>query len=476
MGSEGEVVSFDRLSSADSTFLHIEDGVSHMHVGSIGIFEGPAPGYGALLDMIASKLDGVPRYRQTVRSVPFNLGRPVWVDDPHFHLEYHVRQTALGSPGGEAELRRLVGRLMSQQLDRTKPLWELWFVEGLEDDHWALVSKTHHAMVDGVAATELLSILFDTSPDAVVVEAEPWHPSAQPSPLELATTAMAETMRSPYEQFRALRSSTRISRQAWSQAADLTRGFVALAGTLQPPAVSSLNGPIGPHRRYSWASTSVDDVRKVRKAFGGSFNDVVLAATAGAFRQLLLSRGESVERPVRSLVPVSVRTRDTSGRAIGDGTLANKVSGMFADLPVGIEDPVERLAAVTSQMNYLKSSHEAVAAEALTSLGGFTPPAVLALGARVASKAPQRSYNTVTTNVPGPQQPLFVLGRQMLKVFPYVPLGGQVRLGVAIFSYNGQVNFGVTGDYDTTPDIDVFCHGLEDTMTAMVKVATASKA
>jgi len=217
--------------------------------------------------------------------------------------------------------------------------------------------------------------------------------------------------------------------------------------------------PHRPHRRYSWASTSVDDVRKVRKAFGGSFNDVVLAATAGAFRQLLLSRGESVERPVRSLVPVSVRTRDTSGRAIGDGTLANKVSGMFADLPVGIEDPVERLAAVTSQMNYLKSSHEAVAAEALTSLGGFTPPAVLALGARVASKAPQRSYNTVTTNVPGPQQPLFVLGRQMLKVFPYVPLGGQVRLGVAIFSYNGQVNFGVTGDYDTTPDIDVFCHG-----------------
>jgi diacylglycerol O-acyltransferase len=215
----------------------------------------------------------------------------------------------------------------------------------------------------------------------------------------------------------------------------------------------------------------VEEVRTIRHGLGGSFNDVVLAAITGAFRDLLLSRGESVDRSVRTLVPVSVRTRDASGRAIGDGTLANRVSAMFADLPVGVEDPVERLAAVTAQMDHLKSSHEAVAAQALTSLGGFAPPAVLALGARVAGKTAQRNLNTVTTNVPGPQQTLYVLGRQMLKAFPYVPLGGQVRLGVAIFSYDGQVNFGVTGDYDSVPDIDLFCLGIEDAMKAMLKAA-----
>jgi len=464
-------MSYDRLSPVDSTFLHVEDGVSHMHVGSIGIFEGPAPRYADLLQMISSKLHLVPRYRQVISTVPFDLGRPVWVDDPHFNIEYHVRQTALGSPGGEEELRRLVGRLMSQQLDRTKPLWEIWFVEGLEDDHWALVSKTHHAMVDGVSGTELLSVVFDTERDAEPLPVQPWRPSAQPSSVSLATTAMADTIRSPYEQFRALRASLRFSRQALSQAADLTKGFFTLAGTLRPHPVSSLNGPIGPHRRYAWATSSVEEVRTIRHGLGGSFNDVVLAAITGAFRDLLLSRGESVDRSVRTLVPVSVRTRDASGRAIGDGTLANRVSAMFADLPVGVEDPVERLAAVTAQMDHLKSSHEAVAAQALTSLGGFAPPAVLALGARVAGKTAQRNLNTVTTNVPGPQQTLYVLGRQMLKAFPYVPLGGQVRLGVAIFSYDGQVNFGVTGDYDSVPDIDLFCLGIEDAMKAMLKAA-----
>jgi WS/DGAT/MGAT family acyltransferase len=461
----------DRLSPLDSTFLHVEDAVSHMHVGSVGIFEGPAPVYRELLDMIAGKLPLVPRYRQVVRTVPLGLGRPVWVDDPHFNLEYHVRQTALGSPGGEGELRRLVGRLMSQQLDRTKPLWEVWFVEGLEDDHWALVSKTHHAMVDGVSGTELLSIMFDVTRETPTLAPDEWAPPPAPSSLALATDAVTTTLRSPYEQLRGLRAGTRLPRQAAAQVCDVLRGLRALAPTLRPTPTSSLNGPIGPHRRYSWASVTVDEVKQVRRGLGGSFNDVVLTVIAGGFRDLLQGRGESVERSVRTLVPVSVRTRDESGKAIGDGTLANKVSAMFAQLPVDIDDPVERLHAVSTQMQHLKESRQAVAAEALTSLGGFTPPAVLAVGMRVATKSAQHNVNTVTTNVPGPQVPLYVLGREMLRAYPFVPLAGQVRVGVAIFSYNGLVTFGVTGDYDAVPDIDVLSEGIEHAMGVLLKEA-----
>jgi len=274
--------------------------------------------------------------------------------------------------------------------------------------------------------------------------------------------------RSPYEQLRGVRAATRVPRQALAQLADVSRGLVALTGVVRPTPASSLNGPIGPHRRYAWYSVAVDDIKVVRKGLGGTFNDVVLTGITGGFRALLLSRGESVERVVRTLVPVSVRARDLSGRAVGDGTLDNKVSAMFADLPVGIDDPVERLRSLAAQMGGLKESRQAVAGEALTSLSGFAPPMLLALGTRIAAKAAQRNVNTVTTNVPGPQLPLYVLGRRMLKAFPYVPLAGQIRVGVAIFSYDGQVNIGVTGDYDTTPDLDVLCEGIGATIEELV--------
>jgi WS/DGAT/MGAT family acyltransferase len=243
-----------------------------------------------------------------------------------------------------------------------------------------------------------------------------------------------------------------------------------MAGLVRATPVSSLNGPIGPHRRYAWSSTSVDDIKKVRKRLGGTFNDVVLASITNGFRELLLSRGEDIDRVVRSLVPVSVRPRDASGKAVGDGTFENKVSAMFAELPVNIEDPVERLHAITVQMDGLKDSKQAVAGEALTSMSGFAPPMLLALGMRLATRAAQRNVNTVTTNVPGPQFPLYAAGRKMLRAFPYVPLGGQMRIGIAIFSYDGEVNFGITGDYDTTPDLDVLTGGIEDGMAQMVKL------
>lgn len=462
----------DRMSPLDATFLHVEDAVTHMHIGSVLMFEGPAPAYDELLAAVVGKLPLLPRYRQVVRFVPLQLGRPVWADDEHFNVEYHVRHTALPPPGGEVELRRLVGRVMSQQLDRSKPLWELWMVEGLDEGRWAVLSKTHHCMVDGVSGTELVTVLLDMTPDTAPPAPEPWRPGAPPSSLGLAADALATLARSPYEQVRAARAATRVPRQAVAQLRELGRGVAAMSAVARPGPVSSLNGPIGPHRRYAWASTTVDDIRQVRKAFGGTFNDVVLAAITAGFRQLLESRGEHIDRVVRTLVPVSVRSRDPSGRAVGDGRYDNQVSAMIAELPVGIADPVDRLHAVSAQLADLKESRQALAGEALTSLSGFAPSMLLALGARIATKTAQRNVNTVTTNVPGPQLPLYLAGRRMLTAYPYVPLAAQCRIGVAIFSYDGEVNFGLTGDYDAVPDIDVLSRAIRQGMDDLVGRAT----
>jgi diacylglycerol O-acyltransferase len=460
----------DRLSPQDASFLHIEDHVSHMHIASVAIFEGPPPPFADVVAMVDAKLELVPRYRQKVRTVPFELGRPVWVDDPYFNIEYHLRHTALPSPGGESELRKLVGRVMAQQLDRSKPLWEIWVVENLEDGRWAMLAKTHHALVDGVSGTDLLAVIMDLSPDAVRPEPSRWAPRPEPSGLQLVVDALENIVQSPYEQVRAARAQTRALRRMAGYVLEVTGGLFSLAGLVRPTAPSSLNGPLGPHRRYAWATTSVDDIKRVRKALGGTFNDVVLASITNGFRELLLSRGENVDRVVRSLVPVSVRPRDMSGKAVGDGTYENKVSAMFAELPIDIDDPALRLRVITEQMKDLKDSSQALAGEALTSMSGFAPPMLLALGMRLATRAAQRNVNTVTTNVPGPQFPLYAAGRRMIRAFPYVPLGGQIRLGIAIFSYDGEVNFGITGDYDSTPDIDILAGGIQDGMTQMLKV------
>jgi diacylglycerol O-acyltransferase len=461
----------DRLSPLDSSFLHVEDRVNQLHIGSIAIFEGPEPPFEDFVAMVAGKLPLVPRYRQVVQEVPLDLGRPVWVDDPDFNIEYHIRHTALPAPGGQAELRKLVGRIMSQQLDRTKPLWEIWVVQGLEDDQWGMVAKTHHAMVDGVSGTELLAVIMDTAPKRSAPVPDDWHPSPLPSGARLAAEAAVDLLRSPYEQLRAVRSATRVPRQALHELGLVVRGISAYAGVLRSNPVSTLNGPIGPHRRVAWADTTVEDVKTVRKGLGGTFNDVVLAAITAGFRQLLLSRGEAVDREVRTLVPVSVRARDVTGRAIGDATYDNKVSAMFATLPVGIEDPAGQLHAITAQLQGLKDSREAVAGEALTSLSGFAPPMLLALGMRLAGRLQQRNINTGTTNVPGPQFPLYAAGRRMVKIYPYVPLFGQVRMAVAIFSYDGQVNFGLTGDYDRAADLDVLRDGIEEGMRKLLALS-----
>jgi diacylglycerol O-acyltransferase / wax synthase len=457
------------MSPLDASFLHVEDAVTHMHIGSIGVFEGPPPDREEALSAIAARLVLVPRYRQRIRFVPMALGRPVWVDDPHFNLEYHVRRTGLPSPGGDQELRNLVGRVMSQQLDRNKPLWELWLAEGLEHDRWALISKTHHCMVDGVSATDLLSVLLDSEPDSQPPAPDAWKPEPEPNPAELVARSLAHRATRPYEAVRTVAAAARGPRRALSQATQVGRGLANLRQVAGPAPATSLNGPIGPHRVWDWARAPLSYVRIIRQAHGGTVNDVVLSAITGGFRELLLERGEPVDgRVVRTLVPVSVRAEHERG------TYNNKVSAMFAELPVELEDPIARLNSIHEQMQWLKRSGQAVAAERLTALSGFAPAMLLTLAGRVATRIPQRAVNTVTTNVPGPQHPLYLRGRRMLEAFPFVPLGGSIRVGVAIFSYDGNINFGVTGDRDTAPDIDVLCRGIERSMSDLV--ATASPA
>jgi diacylglycerol O-acyltransferase / wax synthase len=454
----------EKMSALDASFLDIENAVSHMHIGSIGIFEGPPPVHQELRAMVLGKLPLVPRYRQVVRTIPLSIGRPLWVDDQHFNLDYHLRHTGLPAPGSELELRRLVGRVMSQQLDRSKPLWEMWAVEGLDDDRWALISKIHHCMVDGVAGTDLISVLLDSEPTTRPPRAQDWAPQAAPATRALLAGGIAENILIPFEAAKALSSPE----QVLQRGGEALRGLIRMRNVTRPTPPSSLNGPVGPHRRWSWARAQLTEIKEVRTALGGTVNDVVLAAITGGFRALITSRGEPAEQPVRTLVPVSIRSQAEHG--IYD----NRVSAMFAELPVALEDPVERLHAIRAQMADLKQSHEAVAAEVLTSLSGFAAPLLLALGERLATRIPQRNINTVTTNVPGPQHPLYACGRRMLESLPYVPLGGHVRVGVAIFSYDGACTFGVTGDYDTAPDIDILCRGIEASMSELLSRARAA--
>jgi WS/DGAT/MGAT family acyltransferase len=456
----------DVLSVQDATFLDVEDGNNPMHIGSVAVLEGPPPEYGDLVRLIAAKLPLVPRYRQKVRFAPGGLGRPVWVDDPHFQILYHIRHTAVPPPGGRDELRNLAGRVFAQMLDRSKPLWELWMVEGLQHGRWAVISKVHHCMVDGVAATDLLTVLFDTTDEAPdPAPAEEWFPDPEPGALRLALEGALRTVADP------LGSLRNVSGVLQLTAAPMTR--IAQASTLVRSlsewgrkSATSLNGPIGPHRRWSWAEASFDDVKLVRRALGGTANDVVLASITAGFRALLEHRGEDLSnRVVRTLVPVSVR---------GDherGTLNNRVSAMFPGLPVSIDDPAERLASIAAQLSMLKESKQAVAGDALVRLAGFAPPMLLALGSRLAARTPQRALQTVTTNVPGPQTPLYVAGRRMVYSYPYVPIMGSVRISIAIFSYCGRLFFGITGDYDTVADIDVLRDGIEAGMRELVDAA-----
>jgi diacylglycerol O-acyltransferase len=463
----------DRLNPLDAVFVDAEDANPHtsMAIASIAIFEGPVPSHEEFLAHMAGRLARVPRYRQKLRTVPFRLGRPVWVDDPDFDLRYHVRRTALPAPGADQQLADLMARVMSQRLDRDHPLWEYWVAEGLADGHWALISKVHHCFVDGVSGTDLYRVIFDFSPEGSPPAVDERVARAEPSPVELAVRAARDAVVLPVREALALRGAVADPHGAIRQAAGLARAFAKLTPALRPATGSSLSGHIGRQRRYTWARTSLDEVKTIKRALGGTVNDVVLAAISGGYRALLLARGEQPgPHMVRSLVPVSVR-------APGEEDLYdNRVSALLADLPVHIADPVERLAAVRAELLALKMSNEAMLGVALTSLGRYTPFPFASWLVRLGFELPQRDIVTVTTNVPGPRQPLYGMGRRIVEIIPYVPIATTMRTGVSIFTYCDHVTFGITGDFAASPDLDVLARGIEDSLAEMLKAARRAAA
>jgi diacylglycerol O-acyltransferase len=437
-----------------------------MHVASTIIMEGPAPHHDEFRNHIASRLHLVPRFRQKLRFIPLSQGRPVWVDDPHLNLEYHIRQTALPPPGTEEQLRTLAARVFSQQLDRSKPLWEMWLVEGLEGNRFAIVTKSHHALVDGVSGVDITNVLFDTArePETPPAAGPEWLPRPEPSAAKLLADALLERATSPAEIVRGVRAALRGPRQVASQILGGVgaAGKMLGAGMSAPP--SPINVEIGPHRRFAFVRADIIEFKRIKNEHGGTVNDVVLSTVTGALGNYLRARGhDTSELEMKALVPVSVRAADEHG------ALGNRVAAMMAPLPVWCEDPVERLHLTTASMGDLKSSGQAVGAQLLTQMADFAPPTIAAQAARLTPQ--QRFFNLVVTNVPGPQLGLYMLGREMEAIFPMVPLAQRQALCVGIMSYNGQINFGLIGDYDAMADLDSFGLDLE---AAIEEISTAT--
>ena len=460
----------DRLEPLDALFVEAEDEDENtsMAIASIAVLEGPAPSQKEVLALVQSRLPLVPRYRQKLRTVPFRLGRPVWVDDPDFDLSYHIRRTALPEPGGDQQLATLMARVMSHRLDRDHPLWEYWVVEGLARDRWALISKVHHCMVDGIGGADLYRLLAEVS-------AEPAQPSADladkeaaqpPSAVALVAHAAVDMALLPLRQARVLSGAVADPGPAIRQAAVVARALARLSPSVRPAVASSLSGNIGKERRYAWARASLEDVKTIKREFGGTVNDVVLAAISSGFRALLVERGEPLEpHAVPSLVPVSVRAQDD------EGGFGNQVSATVADLPVQIDDPVERLTAIRTELDSLKASNEAIIGQALAALGRYSPYMLASWLVRRAFALPQREIVTVTTNVPGPREPLYWMGRRLEEIIPYVPIASTVRTGIAIFSYDGNLMFGITADYAANPDVDVLARGIEHGVSELLLAA-----
>jgi WS/DGAT/MGAT family acyltransferase len=458
---------YDRLTALDNSFLILENQNSYMHVASTQIFEvGPLRTESGGVDAerikqaTAASLHLIPRYRQKLQYVPLE-GRPVWVDDAQFNIDYHIRHTSLPRPGSERQLKRLSARIMQQHLDRARPLWEIWVVEGLEDDRFALISKVHHCMIDGVSGVDLMKILMSLSPEPEVQEAPPFIPRKTPSGLELLRDEGLRRFWLPLEAARDLRHVAREARDTRRELSTRLRASLeTLGATMRRPSETPLNQEIGPHRRFDWLCMDLSEIKAVRKALGGSLNDVVLTIVTGAVRRFLEMRQVNPDTiHFRILAPVSVRAADE------EGSLGNRVSAWVLDLPVSEPDPCEQLARISETTTELKESKRAVGAELLTQAAEWTPSTLLALGARNATRL--LPFNMVVTNVPGPQVPMYMLGARMLEVFPHVPLIDQLGLGIALLSYDGKLGWGFNADWDLVPDLHEFVQCIRGAFEAL---------
>jgi diacylglycerol O-acyltransferase len=462
----------ERLTALDVSFLYLETPTTAMHVGGVARFAPPEKDpfdYDALCELVSRRISLVPRYRQKIRWVPGHVANPVWVDDEDFDINYHVRRSALPRPGSDDQLRELVGRLQSRQLDRNRPLWEIYLVEGLADGHFAIITKTHHAMVDGISAIDIGTLILDVSPTPRDIPDDHWVPDREPGRLELLAGAVADTLRRPTQVVDTVRSGITDARAIAGRAVETVGGVAAVARTsLRSAPDSPLNAEIGEQRRYGMAATSLDDYKRIRKSHGGTVNDVVLTAVSGALRAWLLTRGEVVvpATTVRAMVPVSVRS-EAQGGALG-----NRVSSYFVDLPVGEPNPVVRLHQVSYAMTAHKESGQAVGADALIALSGFAPPTIHSAAARLASGLSRRLFNVVVTNVPGPQFPLYAAGAQMIDCYPVVPLAKGQAVSIGLTSYNGGVYYGLNADRDAMPDVDVLALCIEEALGELMETVT----
>ena len=456
----------DRLTSVDAGFLHMEEDGAHMHIGALGVFEGPPPSIESFRAHIDARLPLLPRYRQRVQEMPLGTGRPVWVEDATFRLDYHVRHTALPAPGSERELLNLVDRVIGQRLDRSKPLWEMWLVEGLSDDRWALVAKTHHAMIDGVSGVDLMTVLFDLEREVQDAAPPAWTPAPTPSSVELLTTGVQGAVRNVVELSSKGLGLVVSPRDAVRSTVDAVTALAEAAKPLISAAPKTLlNKKPGPHRLVEIVQTDLADYKKVKAASGGAtVNDVVLAAVAGALGRFLADRGtDTDDLELRACVPVSLRPEAKKG------ALGNEIAIMNAPLPVGTHDPRERLAKVREAMEHLKSSKQAEGAKVLTSLENALPPAILARASRLGFSS--RLYNLLVTNVPGPQVPIYLLGRQLEELVPLAFLAPEHTLAIGIMSYHGHVTYGLIADADNVPDLAVLARHLQESLAELVATA-----
>ena len=490
----------DRLSSLDVSFLYLEQPSTAMHVGSVMIFRSPADGLDVdrLSRHVGSRIAFVPRYRQRIRSIPGRIANPVWVDDENFDLSYHIRRSALPRPGSDIQLEDLVARLQARPLDRRRPLWELYLVEGLSDGRFALVSKVHQALVDGVRTVDLGQVILDDSAEPADPPVSSWKPAAEPSAVELLLGAVVDSVQRPGEIVEAVRHGLADVRDtAAITARSAARVVSAVRHAAGGPPKSPLTSSVTPHRRFAMITTDLDDYREIRarlaestptparKARGSkavrrtsgvsvvpdlppasvTVNDVILSVLAGALRAWLLARGEAVPTGsiVRTLVPMSVRVDDPEAA----GTIGSRVDSVLLDLPTGEASPRMRVHQVSYQTKGHRETGQAVDAPTLAGIAGFAPPTLHSLGARVASGLSRRMFHLVVTNVPGPQQPLYVDGAQMLATYPVVPLAAGQALSIGLTSYAGKVYYGLNADRDAMPDVDVVGQCIVDALAEL---------
>lgn len=463
----------DRMSPMDAYFVLAEaDGVNLMHVGGVATVRGGAPSHDEALKDIAGKLTRVSRrYRQVIRAVPFQLARPVWHDAEEIDLGEHVRYGKLPSPD-RSSLRTFVADVMSEQLDRGRPLWQVWVIDGVGPDEWAFLWKVHHCMMDGVSGTEFLNVLFDHSADAAPLAADDWQPDPSHGSVTLLREAVQDLTHGALDAAGSVVETVRIGPRDLAKRLAITAHENAQVGLrmMKPTRVRALNGPVGTDRAFDWTPVELADVNKVRRRFGGTVNHVVVAAALAGYRELLLSWGERVEGSfLNVLIPVSLRQRDAGGQPLGDGTMSTRATALVASLPLEIEDPVERLTRVGAELDRLINSAESEMITAFHELAGLAPTVILAAGLRIAGIRPQRMVSTVVTNVPGPRQTLYLMGREIEGIWPYAPpFPVGARTSVSVYSYNGIMHFGVTGDRASVPDVDVITDGIQECMADLI--------